>query len=270
MELGQSLIHRVVDRIRQQETPSGIHTEFTWKAEPKTWGGFTQKDLISLVDEIADFYRILPQDRRKIHIHFGDHEPFKTKDEPDILATAVHIPIYKNSSLINPIERCEIMLNRSLELSQSQSGLDTTYKLGDRQGYIIDEKQKIIGCLLRHPWEGVVWMLAEELNHAAVALKLRDDFRHFQIKRKYGRYARKFHEHGTQIDDYTQNIVEIAAHRQLLRFLEKMARKKRLPDRAALFRELYQLSLEKRMPVLLMDKEIASSLYIPTGYRPPS
>lgn len=247
------------------EQQSGkVHCEFQWSREPKKWAGMDQVELEEMVELIANFYHIPVSAREKIKVIFGDQSTY-TKNGITERPVAKYYPTYKNETDAkdDSLVRGDIILNRSRELLENKYGtIDPNRKLEDYDYKINDERLVVT---LRNPWEGVVWLLAEEINHAAVHLKLNDENMLGKAEVNYQTYAQSFFKNDRNDGNSSYDVLEVTASRQVLRVLEKICIDKGLKDRAEFFRKMYEMSLDKRMVALPRTALILEEMYINTS-----
>jgi hypothetical protein len=247
-----------------------VGVKFFWQASPREFGGFNQEQLPQLVHDIADFFNIPDEIRNRIHLYFGDHLSAQTLNGKILTDMGRTYMVCRKDSQ-ETIEGINIVINRSEELHASlkKKWLDENPDVPDTDfnnndvGIFFNPTG--IAVRLRHPWEDVVWSVAEELNHAGLLLKLDSLLRVEDVIDKYGKYASSYHG-GKEVDPNAENILELAAARQLLRFLSKEAIK-RDPSRIPVYEEALEKSLTERLSVHPYSELIISSILVKTGYR---
>lgn len=245
-----------------------LEVNFYWDKEEQEWAGLSRDDLIFYIEKIIKFFHIPQQNLGKINLHFGNNLTFRYSNGTVESILAKNIPSYDDD---NQVVQTDIIINKSIEALFEEYGLDRDWfdneRLSERDtegeyDYKIEDSNIVL--TLREPWEAILWILAEELNHSHVDLKFGKFEKKEQASAKYEKYVTDFlnvMRGDPNVEDYTFDLVEVTAARQVLRFLEMVAIEKGLLDRAKLFRQVYELSLEKRMVVKIRTAFILDQIY---------
>lgn len=249
----------------------GINVGFEWENTPQDWCGLSKDDLIQLVNKAADFFKIPHVDRPKISVVFADHHVFTYSDGEKKISVARNNPAFDYES--GKFLYTDIVINRSLEVllhlhNEAEDFLETRPQ-PDSYDYKI--KNGIIICTLKNAWESIIWFIAEEINHATVDLKLGDENTRRKANTRYEKTfkpkLREILSPEEEIEDYSLDVFEVTAARQVTRFLAALLAETD-PERAAFFRKMYELSLQNRMCVQPRTAQVLGELYIKTGFKP--
>lgn len=243
----------------------GADVEFAWDAEPKEFGGFDQESLSQLVQQADGFFNVPKDLQNKIHVYFGDSISIES-DNQVTTPHAATFPVYENDAA-QTIKEINIVINRSEELNRfvrdSEGVSDIDFSKGDVR---MSPDKDAIAVLARQPWEFVASVVAEEINHAAVALKLGSMEKIDQSSSKYAEYVKGFHR--DRIRRYGSiDLMETTAARQVLRFLRTVA-EQRDPSRMPIYEEAFQRSLDGRVAAGISPQLVFDSTFVRTGYNP--
>ncbi len=264
--IGRDEVKRSSEGMKDTEVVPPISVKFEWEAGPKeSWGGLSKTEIQELVTEAGDFFHISAEKRKMIHILFGDHAEISIDERRKKIGTATHIARFDNQ---DEISESDIVINRSLELAAVS--VEEPERRSTSSTSTLEVEAGSIQCDLDEPWESVAWLIAEEIHHAAFELRLSNLSKIEAAEKKYREYAMAYHknelENASAFDDYSLDIEELAASRQVLRFLEYVASRKN-PTRAPFFRQLYETSLQERKVVIARHWLDKKSAFIKTGYK---
>lgn len=261
----QNLIIKVDQPKEVKALKEGADVEFSWDAEPKEFGGFDQDSLSQLVEQAEDFFNVPKDLQNKIHLYFGDSISIESDNQVTTL-DGIAYPVLENDDA-QTIKEVNIVINRSKELkrfvddSAGVSNID--FSKGDVR---MSPDKDTIAVLARQPWEVVASLVAEEVNHAAVALKLGSMKKIDQASSKYADYIKGFHKDGVRRYG-SIDLMETTAARQVLRFLKTVA-EERDPLRIPIYEEAFQRSLNERVAAGISPQLVFDSTFIRTGYNP--
>jgi len=244
-------IHKKFNPEKYEQTRKILkkNTEFRWNKKPKTFGGFDAKSLKELVATTGELIGIKPEQASKIRVIFGDQVHVDLPEGGTFINHAYCGTVYNDSG---EAEKCFVVVNRSHELALAESTTNT--------GEDNDDK---VSCRFEHPWENVVWLVAEELKHAHINLVARNESK---IESWQENYKDVLQKKGKKITtEYSSDLEEVTASRVALKVLEKLASKD-YPERATYFRKLYQMSLEKSTNVTPNISNVVDDVYVITGY----
>ncbi len=242
-------------------TKQDLQISYHWSAEPLTFGSFKPEDLSELITKQALALGISATEATKIRIHLADHLCLKVSGQP-FLCHAYCLPELNTRG---KYRCCHVVLNRSRELFYHQ----TTWGGTGTNNRWAETKRSPDGELLaalNSEREIISWLIIEELNHAQVFLRSKNENRQYYWRDNYKSHiSDKSGEYDPE--SYNYMLTEVTAARHALRLLSKQARQIGQEDRAAYFHGLYLESLTERRAVLpSYTRQLAERVFIPTGF----
>jgi hypothetical protein len=237
-----------------------LNIDCRWEAEPKTLGGFSSQEIISLIEAVARELGITPEQARKIQVHLDDHFGIRL-DRKNIHRSSSFCMAKTN--LFDRFKRCDVVFNRSREVFESEylDFADDDFDLKPAE----TEAPGPLRAPLLTPREIITWTIVEELNHAQVYLRARTGKRFEQWQQKYSQYL--VNRGQTPDGTYNFDLLEVTAGRHALRILEKKALQEGQKGRAMFFRNRYNASLRQRRAVIpQLSDELAEQICLPTGF----
>jgi hypothetical protein len=263
-EKANQLIQRIFSRFTGQtseeeidEMKGRVSVECMWSKDlPQEWANFSYDDLVELLDEIITMLDIKPEHRERITVLFGDHIETLFKNGNTHINSAYCLT---DSDDNDHILGCRVVLNRSRELA--------TYMIAKNNEMKSKEKRETeeINCILEEPWELIVWLMAEECDHAKLELLAGSKKQMALWQKRYETYRGKKHFQSSR--SYDDQLSELTASRIVMRVLKRIAQKKN-PSRIPYYQKLYKLSLETGKSISLIVGNVVDSAYVDTGFVP--
>ncbi|GIK84290.1 MAG: hypothetical protein BroJett025_09120 [Patescibacteria group bacterium] len=228
-------------------------TVFFWQAKPKdSWAGFSQRQILELVQNIALLLGITNENAELLRIVFADHEASGKGD------VKVAVLLAKYTKTLKYVESLAIIVNRSMEVFKSRIGVQESYGQKSHSQKGIEEESLV--CVLETPLECVIWILAEELAHSKLVYMAKTRQNDRTRNSRYQEIRRK----KRQISEclYEDSYQEMTVARQCLRVLMKL-----VPENAAYYRKVYEYSVKRgNRPIPYVTDQAKSSTFVNTGY----
>jgi hypothetical protein len=237
---------------------TGFNILFDWAEEYPTWAGHTKKEIVDLIDRAANVFNISPEYRNVTDIYFGDYDTYSAMGKEKPLYAASNPVQFYNTH----IQRGRITLNRSLE------GLEERFKKSaipqnSTEGYAFVDNE--IHIQLIEPWEGLTWLISEELNHTGFGSKYRSESE-VEIAVLTYLFEMSTYHHKTLdlalVSNYTFNLIETEVSRDVLGLLSQLAAEKSKPERAIFFNDMLKLSIKKKKAVTTDLSRIYTDLFV--------
>jgi hypothetical protein len=241
---------------------------FSWNTFPQDkWCNFSKDELKSLAIQIADFIGITPEQANLIEIRLEDHLVFRVQNQRLFVQAYCGYDTNEHGDY----SLCTIAINRSDELSRYANEIwDISTK--EQKGRFVKlgvlknaQTQRELSCYFQHTWENIVWLLAEELSHAYIYLKAKNEvtfakWQHLHVRELIKRKL-------IATDFYDCDFSEVEASRICLDVLKKFAQTL-APDRIPYYEELLADSNKLSLHVTPNIAHIVKDAYIKTGFNP--
>lgn len=244
------------------------HTEYRWDPSlPDQWAGMGRDDLTKLVGKIGSMIGFTPDQAAKTRLVFADNYAFTYPDRNTIRLGSAGF----NTNGQGEYTDIVVLLNRSKEVARysidtEEEDSASNHFLESANKVVKASGEKGLAAHLKSPYEFVRWLIAEELKHSRTLFQFGSKEVTRRVTDRYVSYVKSQgieHAH-----PYSLDIDELAASRNTLTILARLAEEEGDLERATYFKDLYKESLSTGRVVLPNVDNVFDELYISTGWTP--